>query len=96
MSALGQKRTYAVQKGMSALPPIADMCGALGDVRLVPIADIASLIRSPHRRAAGEVMAPRDLTPRLRISGGSRALGRWRAQARLQRRQSGLSSIVRP
>jgi hypothetical protein len=23
MSALGQKRTYAVQKGMSALPPIA-------------------------------------------------------------------------
>jgi hypothetical protein len=29
MSALGQKRTYAVQKAMSALPPTADMCGAL-------------------------------------------------------------------
>ena len=25
---------------MSALPPKADMCGALGDVRFVPIADI--------------------------------------------------------
>ena len=40
MSALGHKRTYAVQKGMSALPPIADMCGAKTNVRLVPIADI--------------------------------------------------------
>ena len=27
MSALGQKRTYAVQKGMSALPPKADIGG---------------------------------------------------------------------
>ena len=36
MSALGQKRTYAVQKGMSALPPIAtakaDMYPANGHV----------------------------------------------------------------
>ena len=30
MSALGQKRTFAVQYVMSALPPIADMCGGLG------------------------------------------------------------------
>ena len=30
MSALGQKQTFAVQKGMSALPPKADMCSALG------------------------------------------------------------------
>jgi len=37
----GQKRTYAVQKGVSALPPKADMCSALGDVRFVPIADMA-------------------------------------------------------
>jgi hypothetical protein len=29
MSALGQKQTCAAQKGMSALPPKADMCGAL-------------------------------------------------------------------
>ena len=28
MSALGQKQTCAVQNVMSALPPIADMCGA--------------------------------------------------------------------
>ena len=42
MSALGQKRTYAVQNGMSALPLKADMCGATRDVRLGPIADIAS------------------------------------------------------
>ena len=28
MSALGHKQTFAVQKVMSALPPIADMCGA--------------------------------------------------------------------
>ena len=40
MSALGHKRTYAVQKAMSALPPKADMCSALADVRFVPIADI--------------------------------------------------------
>ena len=33
MSALGQKRTYAVQNSMSALPPKAEMCSALGDVR---------------------------------------------------------------
>ena len=43
MSALGQKQTCAVQNGMSALPPIADMCGALAHVRFVPKADIARL-----------------------------------------------------
>ena len=42
---LGHKRTYAVQKGMSALPPKADMCGATRDVRFGPIADIGSLNR---------------------------------------------------
>jgi hypothetical protein len=40
MSALGQKRTYAVQKGMSALPPKADMCSAVPHVRFGPIADM--------------------------------------------------------
>ena len=34
MSALGQKQTCAVQLGMSALPPIADICSALAHVRL--------------------------------------------------------------
>src|SRR4029077_7037308 len=43
MSALGHKRTFAVQNGMSASPPIADMCGAKRDVRFVPIADISRL-----------------------------------------------------
>ena len=38
--ALGHKRTSAVQEGMSALPPKADMCGATGHVRFVPIAHI--------------------------------------------------------
>jgi hypothetical protein len=40
MSALGQKQTCAVQKGMSALPPKADMRSARTHVRFVPIADI--------------------------------------------------------
>src|SRR5262245_48253953 len=40
MSALGQKPTYAVRKGMSALPPKADMCGALVDVCYGPKADV--------------------------------------------------------
>ena len=45
MSALGQKQTFAVQKGMSALPPKADMCGATSDVRFVPIADMHDCCR---------------------------------------------------
>ena len=42
MSALGQKQTFRSAIAMSALPPKADMCGALADVRYVPIADIVS------------------------------------------------------
>ena len=43
------------QKAMSALPPKADMCGALAHVRFVPIADSCSaekriVIRSLRRR----------------------------------------------
>jgi hypothetical protein len=37
---LGQKQTFAMQNGMSALPPKADICSALAHVRFVPIADI--------------------------------------------------------
>ena len=40
MSALGHKRTFAVQNGMSAVTPKADMCSARAHVRFVPIADI--------------------------------------------------------
>ena len=43
MSALGHKRTYAVQNVMSASPPKADMCSATRHVRFVPIADIVPL-----------------------------------------------------
>ena len=42
MSALGQKQTYAVQHGMSALPSIADMCSAVVHVPFGLIADIAA------------------------------------------------------
>jgi hypothetical protein len=41
MSALGHKRTFAVQNGMSALPPIADICSATRDVRFVPETEVA-------------------------------------------------------
>jgi hypothetical protein len=43
MSALGHKQTFAVQNGMSALHPKADMCAATKDVRYVPEADIGFL-----------------------------------------------------
>ena len=32
MSALGHKQTFALRNAMSALPPIADMCGATAHV----------------------------------------------------------------
>jgi hypothetical protein len=49
MSALGHKQTFAAQKGMSALPPKADMCGANKNVRYWAKADIlnASLMGYP-------------------------------------------------
>ena len=45
MSALGQKQTYATQQPMSALHLKADMCGATGDVRYGPKADICAAKR---------------------------------------------------
>jgi hypothetical protein len=46
------------QTVMSALPPKADMCGALGHVRYGPKADIDPSIRSLRRRGRA-VMAAR-------------------------------------
>jgi hypothetical protein len=43
MSALGQKRPFAVQKGMSAIPPKADVRSAPAYVRFVPKADMRPL-----------------------------------------------------
>ena len=40
MSVLGQKQTFALHQPMSALPPRADMCGALAHVCFGPKADI--------------------------------------------------------
>jgi hypothetical protein len=45
MSALGQKQTFAVQKGMSALPLKADICSALAHVRFGPRADSCSAVK---------------------------------------------------
>ena len=60
---LGNKRTFAVQNGMSALPPKADLCSATRYVRFVPIADSCSatkriVIRSPRRRSSSTARAP--------------------------------------
>ena len=81
MSALGQKQTYAMQNVMSALPPIADMCIALGHVRFVPRADMAPPIRSPRRLAPAATVGLRGRahSPRLAIS------CRYRPAARLRR-----------
>jgi hypothetical protein len=43
MSALGHKQTFGAAIIMSALPPKADMCSAIRDVRLMPKADMGSM-----------------------------------------------------
>ena len=48
MSALGQQRTLQHLRGMSALPPKADIQSRIWDVRFVPIADMSPLTRSPR------------------------------------------------
>ena len=63
MSALGQKQTCAVQNGMSALHPKADMCAATKDVRFVPIADI--IITSAFDTIADESERPHSSAGRL-------------------------------
>ena len=64
MSALGQKQTFAPQYVMSALPPIADMCGATRDVGYGPKADIApphSIISSARACIGGGTLMPSAL-----------------------------------
>ena len=65
MSALGQKQTCAAHKPMSALPPIADMCGAKRDVRVVPITDTDANTDGPSRSAVASVA--RNVATRLRL-----------------------------
>ena len=50
MSALGHKRTFAVQNGMSALPPIADVRRISLDVRYVPISGPHGISEHTHGR----------------------------------------------
>jgi hypothetical protein len=64
MSTLGQKRTFAPQKVMSALHPKADTCGATAHVCFGPKADIASRqLRCPRARLDGstQLRQPRAL-----------------------------------
>ena len=77
MSALGHKRTFAAQTGMSALPPKADMCGATRYVRFVPIADIGpgspASMTLGNMRANGVGRSPRSVSvARLQLLSGSR------------------------
>jgi hypothetical protein len=72
MSALGQKRTFAVQNIMSALPPKADICSALGHVRFVPITDMRRFEpqnrRSPSLAArASRAIALKRTQPLFRL-----------------------------
>ena len=73
MSALGQKQTCAAQKVMSALPPKADMCCALVDVRFVPIADIAPAARSKIKRPPTEAASHCEGARRLGSQGSDPA-----------------------
>ena len=67
MSALGQKkRTCAVQNGMSALPPKADIHSADCHVRFVPKADIGgqSIIAGARQRPRlGDVVSTPLILP---------------------------------
>jgi hypothetical protein len=68
MSALGQKQTFEPQKVMSALPPKADMCGALAHVCFGPIADIPRFTRGVEPRL-GVLMNPyTGAAPQLFVS----------------------------
>src|SRR6185436_5536678 len=67
MPALGQKPTCALQNLMSALPPIADMCGAQAHVGFGPIADMqikSHLLHAPVRSFSMHVISDFPITKR--------------------------------
>ena len=86
MSALGHKQTYAVQKDMSALapiatvkadmpqtvmsalPPIADMCGATAHVGFGPIADMERSITGWLRSYQIRTVRPRQCPRHDRVA----------------------------
>jgi hypothetical protein len=70
MSVLGHKQTFAVRKGMSALPPKADICGATSDVRFGAEAD-NNVRKIPLDQFCAKppfVVCLHDLTSRIRSS----------------------------
>src|SRR5262245_52855383 len=76
MSALGQMQTNAVQNGMSALPPKADICGATRDVRFGPITDMSHSvdhliggIQEPFRNRQTECLSGLEIDVQLGFGG---------------------------
>ena len=63
-------RRLAHASAMSALPPIADMCSALGDVRFVPIADISQNPPTPETvaRHGSNVANEQSVEPSFEIA----------------------------
>src|SRR5262245_7005145 len=83
MSALGQKRTFAPQNVVSALPPRADICSAKCNVCFGPRADIKPwpLVRWPGRRGAMTTAHTQQQTiaSQDRVLVGTLKLVQWRA-----------------
>jgi hypothetical protein len=82
MCALGHKRTFAVQRLMSALPPKADMCSATRDVRYGPEADSCTAASSLHvQRSRARIERPMIQSLSLSVRNGSssvKCVTRWR------------------
>jgi len=67
-----------MQNGMSALPPIADMCSALAHVRFVPKADIMTKCPRSSRREPRRSTDWQDRDARAAPCGRQKAVGpRW-------------------
>jgi hypothetical protein len=76
MSAKGHKQIYAPQKAMSALPPKADVCGALACVCFGPKADIGqrySITSSARLSSECGTVRPSTLAVLRLISGARHA-----------------------
>jgi hypothetical protein len=61
MSALGHKRTYAEQKGMSALPPKTDIRSAVGTDEIFPLPGSPLRAKSQSLHEPGGCAGSKDL-----------------------------------
>jgi hypothetical protein len=86
---LGHKRTYATQKGMSALPPKADMCSALVHVRFSNRPVWVKRFQTIHEYS---VDVARGLA--LLFGIGTRALPLWDSRTRRNNLSDGLAARV--